>query len=325
MFDHYSVLKNEAIEGLKIKPNGTYVDCTVGGGGHAEEIVAELNKEGLLVAFDQDLEALSATKKRLEKHSDRMLFIHSNYRHLEEELNKHGIIEPDGILFDLGVSSPQLDWGDRGFSYQQDAKLDMRMNQTQKLSAYQVVNDWTYEKLVSIFFEYGEEKFSKQIARKIEKQRDIKPIETTFELTDIIKDAIPAPARRKGGHPSKRVFQAIRIAVNDELQAFYEGLHQAAKVVAIDGRIAVITFHSLEDRVCKQAFKKWSTAKQTPRNLPILPEDHEPPFKLLTRKPVVATDEELGENRRSRSAKLRIVEKVKVWDEEFIYEKGWKK
>jgi 16S rRNA (cytosine1402-N4)-methyltransferase len=325
LFDHYSVLREEAIEGLKIKPGGTYVDCTVGGGGHAEQIASRLNKDGLLVAFDQDLEALTAAQKRLEKYSDRMLFIHANYRTLEEELTRLRISEPDGILFDLGVSSPQLDWGVRGFSYQQDAKLDMRMNQTQKLSAYQIVNEWPYERLVSIFFEYGEEKFSKQIARKIEGQRNVKPIETTFELTEVIKNAIPAPARRKGGHPAKRVFQAIRIAVNDELQAFYEGLHQAAKIVAMDGRIAVITFHSLEDRICKQAFKKWSTAKPTPRNLPVVPEQHEPPFKLLTRKPIVATDDELEENRRSRSAKLRIVEKVKEWDEEFIYEKGWKK
>lgn len=325
MFEHYSVLKEEAIHGLNIKPDGIYVDCTVGGGGHAEQIAERLNKNGLLVAFDQDLDALAAAEKRLEAYADRTVFIHSNYRHLEAELKKHDIQAPDGVLFDLGVSSPQLDRGERGFSYQQDAKLDMRMNQTQELSAYDIVNEWPYEKLVSIFFEYGEEKFSKQIARKIEFERQGKPIQTTFELVEIIKDAIPAPARRKGGHPAKRVFQALRIAVNDELRAFHEGLHQAAKVTRVGGRVVVITFHSLEDRLCKQAFKKWSTPKETPKNLPVLPKEHEAPFQLITRKPIVAKDDELEENRRSRSAKLRIVEKVKEWDEQFAYEKGWKR
>jgi len=325
MFNHYSVLRDEAIKGLKIKPDGIYVDCTVGGGGHSEQIVSKLNENGLLVAFDQDLDALHAAKKRLSSYVDRSLFIHSNFRNLELELKKHGIRQTDGILFDLGVSSPQLDQGERGFSYQHEAKLDMRMNQTQNLTAYTIVNTWPYEKLVSIFFTYGEEKFSKQIARKIEAHRKTAPINTTYELVEIIKEAIPAPARRKGGHPAKRIFQAIRIAVNDELQAFNDGLNQAARVTGMNGRIAVITFHSLEDRLCKQAFKKWSTDKETPRNLPVLPKDHEAPFKLITKKPITAADDELEENRRSRSAKLRIVEKVNGWDEEFKYEKGWKK
>lgn len=325
LFNHYSVLKEESIKGLNINPNGTYVDCTVGGGGHSKEIAARLNENGLLVAFDQDLDALSAAKEKLSDYRNQTLFIHSNYRNLEAKLKEHDIRNPYGILFDLGVSSPQLDRGERGFSYQHDAKLDMRMNQSQHLTAYQVVNEWPYEKIVSAFFKYGEEKFSKQIARKIEVERQSKPIETTFELVDIIKEAIPAPARRKGGHPAKRVFQAIRIAVNDELRAFHEGLHQAARTVKIGGRIAVITFHSLEDRLCKQAFKQWSTNKETPKNLPVLPKEHEAPFKLITRKPILATDDELEENRRSRSAKLRIVEKVKKWDEQFLYEKGWNK
>lgn len=325
VFNHYSVLRDETIKGLQIKGNGTYIDCTLGGGGHSEQIASRLNENGLLIAFDQDIDALNAAKKRLEAYSDRILFIHANFRQMEEKLTEHGIERVDGILFDLGVSSPQLDRGDRGFSYQQDAKLDMRMDQDAELTAYEVVNNWSYNDLVSIFFRYGEEKFSKQIARKIEEYRKTKPIETTYQLVEIIKDAIPAPARRKGGHPGKRIFQAIRIAVNDELEAFNDAIHQAAKWIDVNGRIAVITFHSLEDRLCKQAFKKWSTPKETPKNLPIIPKEFEAPFKLITRKPIVADDEELEENRRSRSAKLRIVEKVKPWTNEFMYKEGWKK
>ncbi|WP_010649482.1 16S rRNA (cytosine(1402)-N(4))-methyltransferase RsmH [Oceanobacillus massiliensis] len=325
MFEHYSVLKDETIKGLSIKPDGTYVDCTVGGGGHSKEIASRLNENGLLIAFDQDLDALEAAKDRLKPYVDRILFIHSNFRGLERELESRNISHVDGILFDLGVSSPQLDRGDRGFSYQHDAHLDMRMNQTQELTAHEIVNTWSFHQLVSIFFNYGEEKFSKQIARKIEAHREIEEINTTHQLVEIIKEGIPAPARRKGGHPAKRIFQALRIAVNDELAAFKDALHQAARVVSIDGRIAVITFHSLEDRLCKQAFKKWSTEKPTPRHLPVVPEEHQAPFKLVTRKPVIAEDDELEENRRSRSAKLRVAEKVADWKKEFTYEEGWKK
>lgn len=325
MFEHYSVLKEETIKGLKIKPDGTYVDCTVGGGGHSLEIASRLNENGRLFAFDQDIQALEAARERLRIHQEKITFIHSNFEGLEKSLSELGVVQADGILFDLGVSSPQLDQADRGFSYHQDAKLDMRMNQSQVLTAYQVVNEWTYEQLVSIFFRYGEEKFSKGIARKIEKAREEKPIETTGELVDIIKDAIPAPARRKGGHPAKRIFQAIRIAVNDELEVFNQALHQAAELTGVNGRIAVITFHSLEDRLCKQAFKSWSTDKPVPRNLPIVPETHQAPFKLITRKPIIAHTDELDENRRSRSAKLRIVEKINEWNNDFRYEEGWKK
>ncbi|MBM7598691.1 16S rRNA (cytosine1402-N4)-methyltransferase [Virgibacillus halotolerans] len=325
MFDHYSVLKEETINSLAIKPNGTYVDCTLGGGGHAEQIVSRLNDSGLLVAFDQDIDALEAAKQRLTDYQDQMLFINKNFRQLEEALRQHGITNVDGILFDLGVSSPQLDRGERGFSYQHDAVLDMRMNQSQELSAYEIVNDWPYNDLVAIFFKYGEEKFSKQIARKIEAHRKNEAIRTTHQLVEIIKEGIPAPARRKGGHPAKRIFQALRIAVNDELGAFNDALNQAAKVTAIHGRIAVITFHSLEDRLCKQAFKKWSTAKATPRNLPIIPDAHQAPFELITRKPLIASGNELEDNRRSRSAKLRIIEKVNEWNETFTYGEGWKK
>ncbi len=325
MFEHKSVLKNETIEGLAIKPDGVYVDCTLGGGGHAEVIASMLNEDGLLLGFDQDIHALQAAKIRLQPYKDRIRFIHANFSELEVALSKENIHKVDGVLFDLGVSSPQLDKGDRGFSYQHNAKLDMRMNQQQKLDAYFVVNYWDYQALVKIFFQYGEEKFSKQIARKIEEHRKKAPIETTYQLVEIIKEAIPAPARRKGGHPAKRVFQALRIAVNDELGVFNDALHQAAKATGINGRIAVITFHSLEDRLCKQAFKKWSTDKETPRNLPVLPKENEAPFRLVTRKPIVATENELDVNRRSRSAKLRVAEKVAEWRDDFTYKEGWRK
>ncbi len=325
MFEHYSVLKEETINGLAIKPSGTYIDCTVGGGGHALEIAKQLSEDGLLIAFDQDIDALEAAKERLTEWNDRTVFINANFQQLAEQLEAHDLTNIDGILFDLGVSSPQLDRKERGFSYQQDARLDMRMNQTQSLSAYEIVNNWSYQELIKIFFQYGEEKFSKQVARKIENYREIKPIETTFELVEIIKDAIPAPARRTGGHPAKRIFQALRIAVNNELDVFNDALHQAARTVKIGGRIVVITFHSLEDRICKQAFKKWSTAKPTPRNLPVIPEGHLAPFKLIAKKPIIADESELTSNRRSRSAKLRIIEKLSAWDEAFHYEEGRKK
>ncbi|ASN05857.1 16S rRNA (cytosine(1402)-N(4))-methyltransferase RsmH [Virgibacillus necropolis] len=325
MFNHYSVLKEETINGLNISPSGTYVDCTVGGGGHSEQIASRLHNNGLLVAFDQDMDALEAAKEKLKEFHEKMQFIHTNFRNLEEELIKNDISNIDGILFDLGVSSPQLDRGERGFSYQHDAYLDMRMNQDQSLNAHEIVNSWPYQKLIKIFFAYGEEKFSKQIARKIEAYREKETINTTHQLVEIIKDAIPAAARRTGGHPAKRIFQALRIAVNDELVVFNDALHQAARMVSVGGRIVVITFQSLEDRICKQAFKKWSTTKPVPKNLPIIPESHEAPFKIITRKPIIADENELEENRRSRSAKLRIVEKVKPWDAEFTYMEGWKK
>ena len=317
---HTSVLKKEALEYLNVKADGIYVDCTLGRAGHAKAIAEKLNNEGLLVGFDQDETAIQAAKEILPAES---LLIHENFSRLKQELLEHDIDAVDGILFDLGVSSPQLDEKERGFSYQQEAPLDMRMDQRQGLTAYDVVNDWPYEQLVKIFFTYGEEKFSKQIARSIERERAKHPIETTFDLVDIIKDAIPAPARRKGGHPAKRVFQAIRIAVNDELGTFMDVLNQAAEMTAAGGRIAVITFHSLEDRICKQAFKKWSTPKPVPKGLPVIPEGFEAPFKLITRKPVLPNGEEIENNRRARSAKLRIVEKVRSWDDSFKYEGGW--
>ena len=221
---------------------------------------------------------------------------------------EHGVTEVDGVLYDLGVSSPQLDTPERGFSYNYDTRLDMRMDTDAKISAYEIVNEYDYNELVKIFYRYGEEKFSKQIARNVEKKRLEKPIETTFELVDIIKESIPAAKRRTGGHPAKRVFQAIRIAVNNELSVFEDSLEQAIDIVKKDGRISVITFHSLEDRICKQIFNSYAKRKDIPKNLPILPEESLAKLKIITRKPIYPTDKELEENNRSRSAKLRIAE-----------------
>ncbi|MGF9890136.1 16S rRNA (cytosine(1402)-N(4))-methyltransferase RsmH [Priestia megaterium] len=310
MFNHTTVLLKEAAEGLNIKPDGVYVDCTLGGAGHSEYIVKQLSEKGKLIAFDQDDVALANAKEKLAPYLDRVLLIKSNFRYLKEQLMKHGIEEVDGVLFDLGVSSPQLDTPERGFSFHHDAPLDMRMDQNSMFSAYNVVNEWPYEKLVKIFFQYGEEKFSKQIARKIEAYRESKPIETTLELVDLIKDGIPAPARRTGGHPAKRIFQAIRIAVNDELQVFEDAIEQAMDVIKKGGRVSVITFHSLEDRICKVAFKNASTVPQLPHGLPIIPEEFKPKMKVITRKPILPSEEEIEENKRARSAKLRIVEKL---------------
>jgi len=310
MFEHETVLKWESIEGLNIRPDGIYVDCTLGGAGHSEEIV-KLLTTGHLYAFDQDDVALAHAAERLAPYAGRFTLIKSNFAYLKQELNARGITKVDGILFDLGVSSPQLDEGERGFSYNHDARLDMRMDQSSPLSAYEVVNEWDYNDLVRILFTYGEEKFSKQIARKIERTRETHPIETTFELVELIKDAIPAAARRKGGHPAKRTFQAIRIAVNDELNVFDRAVHQAIDLLAVGGRLCVITFHSLEDRMCKQAFKEKSSLPELPPGLPMIPKEFEPELRLVTRKPITATVGELDENRRARSAKLRIVEKMK--------------
>lgn len=309
MFVHETVLKEEAVQGLNIKPDGIYVDCTLGGGGHSERILQELSEKGKLIAFDQDDTALEHAKSRLASYQDQVIFVRSNFRHLKRELIQLNYTKVDGFLFDLGVSSPQFDEAERGFSYRFDAPLDMRMDQTQPLTAYEIVNQWPYEEIVKIISRYGEEKFAKQITRKIEKAREISPIETTFQLVEIIKDAIPAPARRKGGHPAKRTFQAIRIAVNDELHAFEQALNDCIDLTASKGRIAVITFHSLEDRICKQVFKKRSSNEQVPRDLPIIPKEMMPELTLITRKPIIATDEELEKNPRAQSAKLRIAEK----------------
>ncbi|MEC3657650.1 16S rRNA (cytosine(1402)-N(4))-methyltransferase RsmH [Bacillus velezensis] len=311
MFQHKTVLLRETVDGLNIKPDGTYVDCTLGGAGHSTYLLQQLSEKGRLIAFDQDDTALENAKKTLSEYKGQLILVKSNFRYLKECLHEHDITSVDGILFDLGVSSPQLDTPERGFSYHHDAPLDMRMDQSAALTAKEVVNEWRYEDLVRIFFKYGEEKFSKQIARKIEEAREKSPIQTTGQLVDLIKDAIPAPARRSGGHPAKRVFQAIRIAVNDELQVFEEALLQAIEVLKPGGRVSVITFHSLEDRMCKTTFKEKSSLPELPPGLPVIPEEFEPELKLITRKPITASKEELEENNRARSAKLRIAEKRK--------------
>ncbi len=310
MFEHTTVLLKETVDGLQVKPDGTYVDCTLGGAGHSSYLLSKLSKAGRLFAFDQDDVALANAEKKLEQYKSQVTLIKSNFRYLTEKLAEHGVEKVDGIIFDLGVSSPQLDTPERGFSYHHDAPLDMRMDQQSDRSAYDVVNKWSYEELVKIFFKYGEEKFSKQIARKIEAYRDNQPICTTGELVEIIKEAIPAPARRKGGHPAKRIFQAIRIAVNDELKVFEEAIEQSIDLLKPNGRVSVITFHSLEDRICKSAFKEAATPPELPRNLPFIPEGYEPKVKIITRKPIIPSEKELEENNRARSAKLRIAEKM---------------
>ncbi|KIL47621.1 16S rRNA (cytosine(1402)-N(4))-methyltransferase RsmH [Jeotgalibacillus campisalis] len=309
MFDHTTVLLKETVDGLDVKPDGVYVDCTLGGAGHSEYLLSKLSEQGRLYCFDQDQTAIESARKRLEPYAGQVTFIKANFRFLKEELALLDVYEVDGILYDLGVSSPQLDTPERGFSYHNDAPLDMRMDQSAPLTAKIVVNEWKFEDLVRIFYRYGEEKFSKQIARKIEAAREVKEIETTGELVELIKDGIPAPARRKGGHPAKRVFQAIRIAVNDELGVVEESLEQAMEIIKPGGRISVITFHSLEDRICKTMFKKASQGPELPHGFPVIPEEYKPMLKLITRKPIVAGTEELEVNNRSRSAKLRIVEK----------------
>ena len=309
MFHHISVLLQETIEGLNIKEDGIYVDCTLGGGGHSSEILKRLTT-GHLYCFDQDQNAIKAASERLSKISDNFTIIYSNFKNIKNELLRLGVTHVDGIVFDLGVSSPQFDDGERGFSYNYDARLDMRMDQSQDLSAYEIVNEYDFNEIVKILFKYSDEKYAKQIARNIEKHRAIKPIETTFELVEIVKEAIPAAARRKGGHPAKRTFQALRIAVNDELNVFDIALKDALDLTRIGGRVAVITFHSLEDKICKYTFNEVTNQQPVPSHIAVIPESMLPRFKKVTRKPLVASDKELEENHRSHSAKLRIVERV---------------
>lgn len=309
MFNHTTVLLHEAVEGLNIKPDGIYVDCTLGGAGHSQQIAAALTT-GRLIAFDQDETALVNAKEKLKPYLDKVTLVKSNFVEIDQRLAELGIHKIDGVLYDLGVSSPQFDTPERGFSYNYDAPLDMRMDTSSSVSAYHVVNEWSYEQIVKIFFRYGEEKFSKQIARKIEQAREVNPIETTFELVELIKEAIPAPARRTGGHPAKRVFQAIRIAVNDELKVFEVSLQNVLPLLNKGGRISAITFHSLEDRICKSFFKEHADLPQLPHGLPIIPEEFKPVMKLITRKPILPSEGEISENKRARSAKLRIAEKL---------------
>lgn len=302
---------HETIDMLDVKPDGIYVDATLGGAGHSEYLLSKLSEKGHLYAFDQDQNAIDNAQKRLAPYIEKgmVTFIKDNFRHLKDRLHDLGVTEIDGICYDLGVSSPQLDQRERGFSYKKDAPLDMRMNQEASLTAYEVVNQYDYHDLVRIFFKYGEDKFSKQIARKIEQARELKPIETTTELAEIIKSAKPAKELKKKGHPAKQIFQAIRIEVNDELGAADESIQQAIELLALDGRISVITFHSLEDRLTKQLFKEASTV-EVPKGLPFIPDDLKPKMELVSRKPILPSKEELEANNRSHSAKLRVARKI---------------
>lgn len=304
---HKSVLLEEAINGLNIKDGLIYVDCTLGYAGHSGKIL-EKNKKGWLYAFDQDEEAILFSNKKLSSIGSNFEIIHSNFVNLKSELNKRGINKVDGILFDLGVSSPQLDNKERGFSYHKDALLDMRMDKDNPLSAYEVVNNYKESDLITIFYRYGEEKYSKSIARKIVEYRKNKKIETTLELVEIIKSGVPEKYKRET-HPAKRCFQAIRIEVNKELEVFESALKDAIDLLNKNGRLCVITFHSLEDKICKEIFKKNSEVNKVFKELPDVPYEYMPKPKLIGK--YTPTNEELDDNNRSRSATLRIAEKIK--------------
>lgn len=301
---HKSVLLEEAIENLSLNENSIIVDCTLGFAGHSSKILKKI-KNGKLYAFDQDPIAIKASQKKLEEIASNYEIIPSNFVYLKEELNKRKVTKVNGILFDLGVSSPQLDEAERGFSYHKDAKLDMRMNQTQSLSAYTIVNDYSYEDLTRIFYTYGEEKYSSSIAKAIIKNR---PIKTTLELTEIIKSSVPEKYRREK-HPARKVFQAIRIEVNDELNVLEKTLYQALDLIDLGGRICVITFHSLEDKIVKKIWKQVSSIDETLKKLPIIPEELEAKFKMVAT--IYPSEQELKQNNRARSAKLRVIERIK--------------
>ncbi|WEV39337.1 16S rRNA (cytosine(1402)-N(4))-methyltransferase RsmH [Lactobacillus sp. ESL0680] len=313
-FKHTSVLLHETIDNLKPKNDGLYVDATFGGGGHASYLLSKLER-GTLIGFDQDEYAIKSAKLNftdlLQANSNpRLELVHDNFSHLQKNLVELGYTDGiDGIYYDLGVSSPQFDQAGRGFSYRFDARLDMRMDQSQTLDAYQLVNNSSQKDLAAILYKYGDEKFSRQIARKIVERRQIKPVETTFELVDLIKEAIPAYARRTGGHPAKKTFQALRVAVNHELDVLRESLEEAIKLLKPNGRISVITFQSDEDKIVKNIFKKYSEV-EVPRGMPMIPDSMKPTLRLVNRKPIVASDKELDDNNRSHSAKLRVAEKL---------------
>lgn len=306
---HVSVLLNESISSLNLKENSIIVDATLGYGGHSSSILDRI-KKGYLFAFDQDSEAIRHSTDRLSKVGANFTIIKSNFVNMKEELNKRGIERVDGILFDLGVSSPQLDEKERGFSFHEDAPLDMRMDREQKLTAYDVVNTYSKEDLARIFFKYGEDKFSNNIAKKIVEYRQSKKIETTLELVDIIKTAVPMKFRIDK-HPARQIFQAIRIEVNHELDVIEPALNQAMDLLNVGGRIAVITFHSLEDRLVKNIFREKCQIDDKLKGLPNIPEEYLPDFRLVENKAIVPSEEELERNPRARSSKLRVIERIK--------------
>ncbi len=308
-FHHISVLLNECMEGLNIRPDGIYVDGTLGGAGHSSQIAARLTT-GRLIGIDRDPIALKAAGERLKPYGDRVTLVHSNFCEIANVLDDLGIDGVDGVLLDLGVSSPQLDDGERGFSYMVDAPLDMRMNNGDALTAEAIVNTWSYEELRRILYDYGEERYAPQIASAICRKREVSPIKTTLELVEVIRSAMPAAALREKQHPAKRSFQAIRIAVNDELGAVRKVMEAAIPKLNPGGRLAIITFHSLEDRIVKNGMNDAARGCTCPPNFPVCVCGKKPQVKVLTKKPIVASGEELEMNPRSRSAKLRVCEKL---------------
>ncbi len=309
-FQHTSVLLNETVDGLMVKPGGIYVDGTLGGGGHSHEIASRLSGEGRLIGIDQDAAAIAAAGERLSEFGDLITIVRSNYRNTKAVLTELGIEKIDGMMLDLGVSSYQLDNKDRGFSYRYDTPLDMRMDERQTLSARTIINEYDEMALFRIIRDYGEDKFAKNIAKHIVKARAVKPIETTGELNEIIKAAIPAKMRADGGHPSKRTFQAIRIECNKELEVLKESLEELIDLLAPGGRLCIITFHSLEDRIVKTAFKQAANPCTCPPSFPVCVCGKESKGKVITGKPILPSEEELLVNSRSKSAKLRIFEKI---------------
>ena len=309
MDKHYSVLLEESISSLNLTEESVIVDCTLGYGGHSSNILTRI-KRGYLFAFDQDSEAIRHSTERLKAIGTNFTIIKSNFVNLKEELEKRNVKEVNGFIFDLGVSSPQLDEKERGFSYHEDARLDMRMDQDNPLSAYEVVNNYTKEQLTDIFFKYGEDKFARNIAKKIVEYREEKPKETTLELVEIIKSAVPMKFR-KDKHPARQIFQAIRIEVNHELDVIEPALEQALSMLKVGGRVVVITFHSLEDRIVKNFFKEKCAIDQMLQGMPNIPDEYLPDYKLVNTKAIIPNDKELSENTRSRSAKLRVIERVK--------------
>lgn len=310
-FEHVSVLLNECIEGLNIKSGGVYVDCTLGGGGHSSQIVKRLSDKGMLIGIDQDSNAIAAASERLKDYTN-VKYVHDNFSNIENIIESLDLGQEsvDGFLLDLGVSSHQLDEAERGFSYNHDAPLDMRMDIRSPLSAYKVVNEYSMDELNRIIREYGEERWAKRIAQFIVQEREIKPIETTFELVSVIKKAVPKGARADGPHPAKRTFQAIRIEVNNELGILEDTINSMVDILKSGGRICIITFHSLEDRIVKNVFRNLENPCTCPRDFPICVCGKKPKVKVITRKPIAPSKEELEVNHRSRSAKLRIVEKL---------------
>lgn len=307
-YNHISVLLNESIQQLNIQKNGVYVDCTLGGGGHSSEILKRI-PNGHLYAFDQDSFAINTADEKLKKIASNYTLINENFVNIKVALEEENVYGVDGILYDLGVSSFQLDIPERGFSYRFDGPLDMRMDQTAELDAYTVVNTYDEKSLVRILFEYGEEKFARLIARKIVSEREKKPIETTLELVEIIKKALPASALRNSSHPAKQTFQAIRIEVNHELDILKKALEDGLSLLNKNGRMVVITFHSLEDRIVKKLFKE-KTTLQLPKDLPYIPEGYEIEFKLINSKVILPSESEISNNLRSHSAKMRVIEKI---------------